>query len=111
VAESPTVELLWWRGCPSSGQAIELTRTEMARLGLDPDELAVREVHDDSEAEREGFAPTIRVDGRDIDDPGDAAPQLTCRVYRLRDGRASALPDPAAVGAALEAALKGGRSD
>ncbi len=93
----PRVELLWWSGCPSWEEAIELVREEMAATGLDPERLEVREVHTDGEAEREGFvgSPTIRVDGRDVQDPGDEPAGLTCRVYRLRDGRISALPDPA----------------
>jgi hypothetical protein len=109
VSEAPQVELLWWRGCPSWEEAIELTRAEMKRAGLDPEALDVREVRDRAAAERERFAgsPTIRVGGRDIDDSADSPPQLTCRVYRLRDGRVSALPDPADVAAALAAALKG----
>jgi hypothetical protein len=113
VPHAPEVELLWWRGCPSWEEAIELTRAEMKRRGLDPEKLDVREVRNHAEAERERFAgsPTIRVGGRDIDGPADARPQLTCRVYRLRDGRISALPDPADVGAALEAALKGGQAN
>ena len=50
----------------------------------------------EGDAERERFcgSPTIRVDGRDVQDPGDEPIGLTCRVYRLRDGRISALPDP-----------------
>ena len=109
MPDAPDVELLWWRGCPSAERAIELTRAEMKRLGLDPDALSVREVRDQAEAEREGFpgSPTIRVDGHDIEDPGGAPLGLTCRVYRLRDGRISALPDRADLGAALEAALEG----
>lgn len=107
---APTVELLWWRGCPSWERAIDLVREQMGRLGLDPDELDVREIADEAEAEREGFpgSPTIRVDGSDIQRPQHGPGGLTCRVYRLRDGRVSALPDPADVAAALEAAIEGG---
>jgi hypothetical protein len=101
-----TVELLWWRGCPSAERAIEIVREQMALAGLDPQTLAIREIVDDQAAEREDFpgSPTIRVDGRDVQDPGDQPGGLTCRVYRLRDGRVSALPDPADVAAALAAA-------
>jgi hypothetical protein len=108
TSASPRVELLWWSGCPSWEQASELVREEMAAAGLDPERLEVREVHDDEEAERKRFvgSPTIRVDGRDIQDPGEAPAGLTCRVYRLRDGRISALPDPADVRDALQAAAR-----
>jgi hypothetical protein len=101
---------LWWRGCPSAEPAIELVLEEMAGLGLEPDALAVREVRDQGDAEREHFvgSPTIRVDGRDVQDPDDEPLGLTCRVYRLRDGRVSALPDRADVKAALAAAIDAG---
>jgi hypothetical protein len=100
------VELLWWEGCPSTEATIDLVRDQMARAGLDPDSLVVREVTDDAAAEREAVpgSPTVRVDGEDVQDPGDQPGGLTCRVYRLRDGRVSALPDPADVAAALAAA-------
>ena len=98
------VELLWWRGCPSWERATELVREQMALAGLDPGALELREIRSDADAEAEGFpgSPTIRVDGRDIQDPGDQPGGLTCRVYRLADGRISALPDPADVAAALQ---------
>lgn len=107
----PQVELLWWAGCPSWEEAHRLVRDEMATAGLDPERLEVRELKSDEEAERERFpgSPTIRVDGRDIQDPGGEPIGLSCRVYRLRDGRISALPDPADVRDALRAAT-GGRA-
>jgi len=110
---APEVELLWWAGCPSAGPAIELVRAEMAAAGLDPDSLAVREVGDQAQAEHERFvgSPTIRVAGRDVQDPGDEPVGLTCRVYRRHDGRVSALPDRADVAAALAAAIEGGPGD
>jgi hypothetical protein len=102
------VELLWWRGCPSTERAIEIAREQMALAGVDPEALVVREIVDEQAAEREGFpgSPTIRVDGRDVQPPDDQPGGLTCRVYRLRDGRVSALPDPADVAAALAAARR-----
>jgi hypothetical protein len=108
---SPRVELLWWSGCPSWEEAVRLVRDEMAAAGLDPDRLEVRELRTDEEAEREGFpgSPTVRVEGRDVQDAGDRPVGLTCRVYRLRDGRISALPDPADVRDALRASVFAGR--
>ena len=98
--------MLWWAGCPSADEAIETVREEMSAAGLEPQELEVREVHSDDDAERERFigSPTIRIDGRDVQDPGSEPVGLTCRVYRLRDGRISALPDRADIAAALAAA-------
>jgi hypothetical protein len=106
------IELLWWRGCPSTEDALAMLREEMSAAGLDPAGVEVRELITDTEAEREGFvgSPTIRVDGRDVQPPDDEPVGLTCRVYRLRDGRISPLPDRADLRAALEASLAAGAS-
>jgi hypothetical protein len=103
----PQVELLFWDGCPSHPQALEDLRAAMADIGLDPDTVLVREVDTDQRAERERFvgSPTIRVDGEDVDPPGGEPVGLTCRVYRLRDGRFSPTPDPGVVRDALSNAL------
>jgi hypothetical protein len=97
------VELLWWQGCPSTEEALAELRDEMAAAGLDPDSVVVREIRDDADAGIERFvgSPTIRVDGRDVAEPGDEPIGLNCRVYRLRDGRISAVPDRADVREAL----------
>ena len=97
------MELLWWRGCPSWEQAVEIVREQLALAGIEPEALELREIRSDAEAQAAGFpgSPTIRVDGQDIQDPGDQPGGLTCRVYKLADGRISALPDPADVATAL----------
>ena len=104
------MEFLWWEGCPSWERALAELREEMAGLALDPQAVELREVNTEGDAEREGFvgSPTIRVDGQDIDRPADEPAGLTCRVYRLRDGRISALPDREDVRQALAAAIDGG---
>jgi hypothetical protein len=103
----PRVELLFWDGCPSHPQALADLRAAMEELGLDPETVLVREVDTDQRAERERFvgSPTIRIDGEDVEPPGDEPVGLTCRVYRLADGRVSPVPDPATVRAALENAI------
>jgi hypothetical protein len=103
---APLVEFLWWADCPSWDRALSELRAEMESIGLDPASVQLREVETDADAEALGFAgsPTIRIDGRDIADPGETAPGLNCRVYRLRDGRISALPDREDVRDALAAA-------
>ena len=110
MAEQPKVELLWWSGCPSWEQALAGLRAQMDELGLDPGSVEVREVGDREGAERERFvgSPTIRIDERDVQDPGREPAGLTCRVYRMRDGRISPLPDPADVRDALIEATEGG---
>ena len=68
----------------------------MAEAGLDPQSLASIEIDTDDAAARAEFvgSPTIRIDGRDLQPPeADEPVGLNCRVYRLRDGRVSPLPD------------------
>ena len=108
---TPRVEFLWWEGCPSHPRALAELREAMSDAGLDPDAVDVRHVATEDDARREGFAgsPTIRIDGRDLQPSRDDEPVgLTCRVYRLRDGRVSPTPDPADVRDALMSATKAG---
>jgi hypothetical protein len=107
----PGVEFLWWRNCPSWERALAELREEMEAAGLDSRSVAVREIDTEEAAERERFAgsPTIRVEGRDVQPPGREPVGLNCRVYRLRDGRPSPLPDRADVRDALERAVKAKR--
>ena len=99
------VELLWWEGCPSTERALEDLRAAMRDTGLAPAAVQVREVRSEEEAEREGFpgSPTIRIDGEDLQPPEDEPAGLTCRLYRLRDGRPSPTPDPEDLREALRA--------
>ena len=100
------IELLFWAGCPSHPKALADLREAMGELGLDPSTVLVSEVRDEADAERERFvgSPTIRIDERDIE-PAQGEPySLNCRIYRRRDGRISATPDPADVREALLAA-------
>jgi hypothetical protein len=100
------VELLFWDGCPSHPKALAELRDAMTELGLDPSGIVVREVRTDPDAERDHFvgSPTIRIDGVDVQPPGEEPFGLTCRVYYRRDGRISPTPDPADVSDALAAA-------
>jgi hypothetical protein len=97
------VELLFWAGCPSHPKALADLRQALADTGLDPDCVIVREVDDELGAEAEEFvgSPTIRIDGLDVQPPGDEPTGLTCRVYARRDGRISPTPDPADLREAL----------
>ena len=93
---APRVELLWWEGCPSTPKALELLREALAAEGLDPDAVEMREVATSEDAERDTFvgSPTIRLDGADMAPVAGEPVGLSCRVYRLRDGRVSPTPDP-----------------
>jgi hypothetical protein len=91
-----TVELLWWEGCPSHPETLADLERVLREEGIDAEVTRV-EIEDDEQARRERFpgSPTVRVDGEDIFPPGEGDPySLTCRIYRLRDGRVSATPDP-----------------
>jgi hypothetical protein len=91
-----TVELLWWEGCPSHPDALAELERILREEGVEAEVKRV-EIEDDEQARRERFpgSPTIRINGEDVVPPGDVEPfSLTCRVYRMRDGRVSAVPDP-----------------
>ena len=87
-----------------------MLREEMDALGLDPESIGVREVSTEADAQREQFvgSPTIRIDGRDVQPVPDEPIGLSCRVYRLADGRISPLPDRQEVRQTLMEAMKGG---
>jgi hypothetical protein len=102
------VELLWWPECPSHERALAELRAALRDLGHDPEAVRLVRIDSEEEAARERFAgsPTIRVDGEDVlplgaDEPGG----LTCRLYQLRDGRASPTPDPMDLREALATAM------
>jgi hypothetical protein len=104
----PTIDLLWWEGCPSTPRTRELLVELLAEVGLTPDTIRAEEVVSEEDARRVGFvgSPTIRVDGRDVvPPPPDETPSLTCRLYRLRNGRPSPIPDPDDIREALRSAL------
>jgi len=90
------IELLYWEGCPSHPQALAELREALAGLGHPDAEVVVHAVETEAEAADLGFcgSPTIRVDGADPVPPAPGEPTgLTCRVYRLADGRYSPTPD------------------
>jgi hypothetical protein len=90
------VELLWWEGCPSHPETLADLKRVLDEEGVDA-EVELVEVESDEQARRERFpgSPTIRLDGADAfpAEPGEPL-SLTCRIYRLRDGRISPTPDP-----------------
>jgi hypothetical protein len=88
------IEMLFWEGCPSHPEAVELLRDVLRERGIE-DPIELREVFTLEDAVEHGFpgSPTIRIDGRDVDPAGATdPPALTCRVYRLPDGRPSPVP-------------------
>jgi hypothetical protein len=101
------VELLWWEGCPSHPETLADLRAVLHDEGVDA-EVQLTEVETDEQARNERFpgSPTIRLDGEDAfpAEPGEPF-SLTCRIYRLRDGRVSPTPDPEDIRAALRSHL------
>jgi hypothetical protein len=88
------IEFLYWDGCPSHPEARRDLEALLAERGIETP-IEVREVRSWEEAERLRFpgSPTIRIDGRDVDEAGaDARPSLSCRIYHLPDGRVSPVP-------------------
>jgi hypothetical protein len=97
------IELLYWDGCPSHPEALELLHEVLASQGVGT-EVELREVRSQEEAEALRFpgSPTIRVDGRDVDPDGEnQRPALNCRIYRSADGRISPVPSRAQLEEAL----------
>ena len=86
------IEFLFWEGCPSHERAL----ADLTALLDEQDQLRITEIVTEDDANRERFigSPTIRINGKDIFDPGDTPYGLDCRVYFRRDGKASPLPDP-----------------
>jgi hypothetical protein len=87
------VSFLYYEECPSHDLALERLREVMAEEGISR-EVEVFKVETEDQARELRFvgSPTIRVDGQDIDPPIDSRYILTCRAYRLEDGRISPLP-------------------
>ena len=97
------MELLFWEGCPSYPEAEALLVDVLRGRGIDA-RIERRQVLTRQEAEELAFpgSPTIRIDGRDVDPQGASArPALTCRIYRLPDGRISPIPARETLEAAL----------
>jgi hypothetical protein len=106
VSAVPAVELLWWEGCPSHPDALADLERILAEEGVSaPVQMVHIESDEQAASERFPGSPTIRIGGEDIVPPGDGEPfTLTCRIYRLRDGRVSPTPDPEDVRAAVRRA-------
>jgi hypothetical protein len=82
------VELFYWEDCPSYPKARRLVEQVLAERGLEA-EIELREVRTEKDAAAWGFpgSPTVRIDGRDVDEAGSKSPPaLGCRIYQLPEG-------------------------
>jgi hypothetical protein len=78
-----TVELLYLPGCPNHDAAADLVRSVLESMGLSA-EYTETPVADYAAAQKLAFpgSPTLRVDGRDIEDVASCLPVgLACRTY------------------------------
>jgi hypothetical protein len=93
---APDIELLWWAGCPSTERALAELRDVLDELGLGDLEIRATELETEEEARERGFlgSPTVLIGGEDPFARDEGEIGLSCRVYRLRDGRISPVPDP-----------------
>ena len=101
------IDLLWWEGCPSHAETLEELNRILEEEGAEA-EVELIEIETDEQAQAERFpgSPTIRIDGDDALPAPEGDPfSLTCRVYRLRDGRVSPTPDPEDLREAVRRAL------
>ncbi|HEY8700409.1 MAG TPA: hypothetical protein VIM08_05505 [Arthrobacter sp.] len=87
--------------CPNSGPALDLFRRTLAAEGLPVEQLRLREVTSEDEAQELGFngSPSFIAGGRDLF-PSVIAPALSCRVYPSEHGLAG-LPSPESLRGAL----------
>jgi hypothetical protein len=101
------VSFLYYEECPSHDLALGRLREVMDEEGI-PGEVEVIKVETEDRARQLRFvgSPTIRVDGQDIDPPSDPRYALTCRAYRLEDGRISPLPSKDMIRRALSSPAK-----
>jgi hypothetical protein len=93
---APTVELLYFPGCPHHDAARELVEQIAAEAGIDAN-LRLREVTSVADAERIRFlgSPSVRVNGHDVEPGADDRDTFTlaCRVYRTASGLSGTPPE------------------
>jgi hypothetical protein len=99
------IQLLYFEECPSHEQALERLRQALAQEQIAAEVDVVR-VETEEQAQQLGFpgSPTFLVNGADCLPAESGTPsQLTCRAYRLENGRIGPLPSLAMLRAALRA--------
>ncbi len=92
----PSVELLYFDGCPNYERLLPRVRSLASEYGLERN-VVLRRVESVDEAMDERFlgSPTIRVDGEDIERAAKGRTDygLKCRVYRTEQGLAGVPPE------------------
>ncbi len=98
----------------ASAGARRAARGAAPSLGHADAQVVLHRVESEEEAAALGFcgSPTIRVDGVDpVPPPAGEPTGLTCRVYRLADGRYSPTPDPGLLRAGIARLVGGARQE
>jgi hypothetical protein len=79
------IELLYFAGCPNYEPTLQLVREILVQEGLDA-ELSEIRIEENEAIQETGFpgSPTVRINGRDIEEDIGLAggPGLSCRTYR-----------------------------
>ncbi|MGD8621216.1 MAG: hypothetical protein PVI81_05715 [Anaerolineales bacterium] len=100
------IDFLYYEDCPSHDDALERLRKVLDAERIEA-RIHVTKVETEQQAQELKFvgSPTIRIEGRDIDTPPeDAYYGLTCRAFRLENGRISPLPSETMIRSALASA-------
>jgi hypothetical protein len=104
-----TVEVLIVPGCPGTDIALRRIQEAAEALGVETN-LRVMTVDREEDARTLGFygSPTVRVEGRDVEDVAGLSVGLTCRLYDggQGEGRERA-PATSAIRRAIAAAVAG----
>ncbi len=87
MSDVPTIELLYFEGCPSWEVTQELLETVLNEQNLQAGVQLVR-VETDDEAKQQRFvgSPSIRINGEDLFPVDHEDYALGCRVYQTPDG-------------------------
>lgn len=84
----PTVELLYFAGCPNVEAVRALVQRVAADAGVNPDLRLTEVTLEDAERLRFLGSPTVRVNGRDVEPGADERTTFTfaCRIYQTPAG-------------------------
>lgn len=104
------IKVLYYEECPSHDQALDRLKQVLADEDVtDPIEVIKVETEEQAQQWRFVGSPTILLDGEDIvPPPADASFHLTCRAYRLENGRISPLPSVETIRRAVQSHKPGG---
>jgi N-dimethylarginine dimethylaminohydrolase len=107
------IQFLYFEDCPSHDEALNRLREVMHQEGIEAGVVIIK-VETEEQAQELKFvgSPTILINGHDIIPvPQEARYYLSCRVYKLEDGRISPLPSHEMIRSALLSALENEHSE